>query len=292
MANMFKNLDLFSEENDRQYWKSKASVETVKKPRNPQEDTDDFNKAITKDIPKDVLPKDAIAEKDKKKNDMKMTPTEAFIECYPYGQPNAFSPNTKPSIPTNASLQLDLPKNGCNDSIGLNVGSLIEQTLKQNMNAVIDMTASIASTKEQVLYKPFKTPSGPMPYAVYARDANDKIVRVDFDVCKASDSTDLGPKWESKYWGAKIDAKLCATAKEESIDDWWNFYFEKVKNPKASSDWDGKTWYRQADLLKKMPELVNAQPAYRDLTPINKTPNVGASAPTNPNRTADQAKAF
>ena len=108
MANMLKNLDLFHDEPDawrRDYWiqknknkeespqkieqPSEASVETVVKPRDKEGESKDFFKAQD-DITKDVLPKETLAT-----DDMKMTPTEAFISVYPNGN----------SLPTSAAMK-------------------------------------------------------------------------------------------------------------------------------------------------------------------------------------------
>ena len=372
MANMFKNLDLFQDEPDawrRDYWAKKnqnkdevgrmadrtnsASVETVKKPRDKEGESADFFKA-QRDMAKDILPKQTIAE-----DKMKMTPTEAFMEVYPNGkqtpQSMALKPTVSGSYPSSGysgkdgvpqgnigTLMLDvkgntakwvgdhyLPKETqdnkqsfvppktqisawdaqkfddggfqvqgekCNKqakaNIGTNIGNLIEEILtKKNMNTVIDWSASIASTKEKkALNKPFKTPGGKACYAVYTKNNNEELVRVDFNACKASDPTDLGPTWLPKYWGSKVDETAAAAAKEMSMDDFWNFYSEKVTDPKRDLDWDGKTFYRQADLLRTMPELVNSKPSYEDETVMNKDKNVASSAPVNPARAAEQAK--
>jgi len=364
MANILKNLDLFSSEPDswrKDYWVkknqnkdnvdkmaeriNKASVETVIKPRNKEDESADFFKA-QHDMAKDILPKQTIAEDDK----MKMTPTEAFIETYPNRNPKPQSAAMKPTsiiaeypstgysgkdgIPQGniGTLMLDvkgntskwvgnhyLPKetqdgkqdftppktqisawdaqkfddggmqvqgNKCNKmqaNIGINIGKLIEEVLtRKNMNNVIDMSASITSIKEKrSLNKPFKTPGGKACYAVYTRDNKNELIRVDFNACKACDETNLGPTWQSKYWASKVNEAAAASAKEVTMDDFWNSYTEKVTDPKLDLDWDGRTFYRQADLLKTMPELINSKPSYEDETVVNKDPNTASSAPVN-----------
>jgi len=123
----------------------------------------------------------------------------------------------------------------------------------------IDMSAAIASTKEKkVLEKPFKTPNGQAAYAVYVKNDNDAIVRVDFNACQASDPTNLGPKWSSQYWGSQVN-----TAKAEdntnhatqTLDQLSDFYYEKAVNPKKSEDWDGSSFYSQKEILAFMPSL-------------------------------------
>jgi hypothetical protein len=126
MANMSKNIDLFTEEpNDgwkKKYWKGNASVETVLKPRNLEEESKDFFQAQL-DMTKDGLPKQTMAEKGttvdsdhvrldlfdqqwhrnedfakaKTANKMTVTPQEAYNIIYPHGNPVAVSPNTKPT---------------------------------------------------------------------------------------------------------------------------------------------------------------------------------------------------
>jgi hypothetical protein len=114
MANMLKNLDLFSDEPEgydgwrKAYWDKKhknkdevgemaervnsASVETVKKPRDKEQESKDFHKAQL-DIRDTVLPAQTQGS-----GDMKMTPTEAFIEVYPHGRNNPQSMALKPAV--------------------------------------------------------------------------------------------------------------------------------------------------------------------------------------------------
>jgi hypothetical protein len=373
MANMLKNLEFFHDEPGawrKNYWiqknknkeespqkieqPSEASVETVIKPRNKEGESKDFFKAQN-DITKDVLPKETMAT-----NDMKMTPTEAFIEVYPNGKKTPVSAAMKPTsslaeYPTTGycgndgvpqgeigTLMLDvkgntskwignhyLPKETQNNQveftppkhqisagdakvfddggcqvrvetcnkekaagIGTNIGSLIEQILiKNNMNTQVDMSSAIASTRERrALNKPFKTPGKATCYAVYTKNDKSEIVRVEFNACQASDPTELGPTWMPKFWSSKVNETAAAATKEIAGSDFWNFYSEKVTDPKRDLDWDGKTFYRQADLIKTMPELVNSKPSYEDETVMNKTPNAASSAPVNPERATERAQ--
>lgn len=182
------------------------------------------------------------------------------------------------------------PKNQLSSAkeCNINIGSLIEDALNKktnNMNTVIDMSASIASTKEKkVLNKPFKTPTGKTAYAVYVKNDKEEIVRVGFNACQASDPTNIGPRWMPLYWGAKVNPALAAEAKEQTLDQMADFYTEKVTDPKADADWDGKTFYRQDELIKSLPKLVNSKPSYEDETVVNKTDNTGSSEKINPER--------
>ena len=177
-------------------------------------------------------------------------------------------------------------------NIGTNVGNLIEKILtEKNMNTEIDMSSSIASTKElKALNKPFKTPGDKNTFAVYTKGKDGELLRLGFNACKASDPTNLGPSWEPKYWGARVDEASAADPKEMSIDHFWNFYAERVTDPKKDLDWDGKTFYRQSDLIRVMPELVNSKPSYEDENVMNKDANTASSAPVNPARVAEQEK--
>lgn len=177
------------------------------------------------------------------------------------------------------------------EGLSINLGELIEKALnKNNMKTEIDLSSSIANSKEkQVLNKPFKTPNGKASFAVYTKNDKEEVVRVDFNACKASDPNNIGPVWYAAYWGAKVDSEKAAEAKEQSLDQLSDFYTEKVLDPKKDLDWDGKTFYRHEDLLKKAPKLVNSKPSYEDETPMNKTHNVPSSTPANPERAKEEA---
>lgn len=159
------------------------------------------------------------------------------------------------------------------------------------MRTEIDMSANIAVAKEkQVLNKPFKTPNCKASYAVYTKNDKDEIVRVDFNACKASDPNNLGPTWTSAYWGSRVDEMKAAESKEVSLDQLSDFYTEKVTNPKKDEDWDGKTFYRQDELLKKFPKLVNSKPSYEDETVMNNSgKKYPYDAPANPERAKKEA---
>src|SRR5882724_3502189 len=160
--------------------------------------------------------------------------------------------------------------------VSINVGSLIEQILiktNKNMNS-IDMSSAIASTKEKkVLDKPFRTPSGQAAYAVYVKNDQNAIIRVDFNSCQASDTTNVGPKWTSQHWGSQVN-----TAKAEdntnhatqTLDQLSDFYYEKPVNPKNDENWDGYTFYSHKEILAFMPSLKLSPSSFTQNIATNK----------------------
>ena len=60
MANMLKNIDLFEDGGSWKKPKATASVKTVQKPRNPEDESADFFKAQS-DMTKDGLPAASLA---------------------------------------------------------------------------------------------------------------------------------------------------------------------------------------------------------------------------------------
>ena len=152
-------------------------------------------------------------------------------------------------------------ENRCNT----NLGGLIQDALNKinkNMNS-IDMSGAIASTKEkQVLNKPFKTKNCKAAYAVYVKNAEGSIVRVDFDACQASDPTNLGPVWTSQHWGSQVNvAKAnedCATLTLDQLSD---FYYQANYKTK-DEPWNGYQFYSQQEILAAMPSLKLAPSSY------------------------------
>lgn len=184
-------------------------------------------------------------------------------------------------------------------NIGTNIGNLIEKILtERNMNTVIDMSASIASTKEKrVLYKPFKTANGSSKFAVYAKDDNGKIWRVGFGSECANCETS-GPKWKPNFWACKMQGAAKASSPEKTVSSprdvavlndektflnrtipptsptvqeapmrlkpLSDYYYEKPVMLDPNEDWDGYTFYSEDDILKSMPDLRNVEPCYDD----------------------------
>lgn len=181
---------------------------------------------------------------------------------------NAWNGPDKVKMPATQISSSSDAKNKCNTSdsqVSVNLGSLIEQALiktHKNMNS-IDMSGAIASTKEKkVLNKPFKTPNGKAAFAVYVKNDQNSIVRVDFDACEASDPTNIGPTWTSQHWGSKVNVAKASTGKMATLDQLSDFYYEKPVNPKNNEDWDGYTFYSQSDILANYPTLKNMPSVY------------------------------
>jgi hypothetical protein len=121
----------------------------------------------------------------------------------------------------------------------------------------------IASHKK-VLNKPFKTPEGPTNFAVYVKNEDNEIVKVnfgpkgieintankqerkDFRIRNQCD-TNPGPRWNPQFWECKLwEPKQALEMAEGSIHD-------------VSHQWCGTRFWNQDELLKTLPSLAEAK---------------------------------
>ena len=150
---------------------------------------------------------------------------------------------------------------------------------------VIDMSSSIASTKEKkVLNKPFRTPGAKTAFAVYTKNQQGELLRVAFDA-QASDNACHGPTWTSQHWAAKVKSSAIAETYDDEATQTLNqlsdFFTEKTVNPSANEEWDGYTFYSEKDLVAAEPKLKNALPVYTLNIATTKDTRIGSDTQYN-----------
>lgn len=136
-----------------------------------------------------------------------------------------------------------------------------------NMNLLVNFSSEIALAKvKKILNKPFRTPKGPKKFAVYVKNDKGNIVKVNFGdpnmEIKRDDparrksfrarhkcDTNPGPRWKAKYWSCKF------WQSKKGVSD----YLSKGSIDEIVHQWGGTTLWEEADLLKLMPSLSQAQ---------------------------------
>jgi hypothetical protein len=135
------------------------------------------------------------------------------------------------------------------------------------MNISVNLSKEIKASKEKkVLNKPFRTPKGPKKFSVYVKNEKGNIVKVNFGdpnmEIKRDDPNrrknfrarhqcdrNPGPRWKARYWSCKMwESKKSVTdyTTKGSIDD-------------IIHQWDGITFWEEADLLQLIPNLSKAE---------------------------------
>jgi hypothetical protein len=144
------------------------------------------------------------------------------------------------------------------------------------MKISVDFSEEISAAKDKkTLNKPFRTPSGPKKFSVYVKNDKGNVVKVNFGdpnmEIKRDDperrksfrarhqcDTSPGPRWKARYWSCKMwESKKSVTdyTSKGSINDIINF-----------DQWDGLTFWEQADLLELAPDLMQAEEITEELS--------------------------
>jgi hypothetical protein len=135
------------------------------------------------------------------------------------------------------------------------------------MNISVNFSSEIKASKDKkALNKPFRTPKGPKKFSVYVKNDKGNIVKVNFGdpnmEIKRDDparrksfrarhkcDTNPGPRWKAKYWSCKF------WETKKGVSD----YLTKGSIHDIVHQWDGITFWEEADLLKLAPHLAQAQ---------------------------------
>jgi len=141
------------------------------------------------------------------------------------------------------------------------------------MNISINLSSEIKAAKEKkVLNKPFRTPKGPKKFSVYVKNEKGNVVKVNFGdpnmEIKRDDparrksfrarhqcDTNPGPRWKARYWSCRF------WQSKKSVTD----YTTKGSVDEVIHQWDGITYWEEADLLKLLPSLAQAQEITEDI---------------------------
>jgi hypothetical protein len=135
------------------------------------------------------------------------------------------------------------------------------------MNISVNFSNEIRAAKDKkTLNKPFRTSKGPKKFSVYVKNEKGNIVKVNFGdpnmEIKRDDpgrrknfrarhqcDTNPGPRWKARYWSCKM------WESKKSVTD----YTSKGGVDDVVHQWDGITFWEEADLLKLAPHLAQAQ---------------------------------
>jgi hypothetical protein len=135
------------------------------------------------------------------------------------------------------------------------------------MNISVNLSNEIRASKDKkTLNKPFRTSKGPKKFSVYVKNEKGNIVKVNFGdpnmEIKRDDpgrrknfrarhqcDTNPGPRWKARYWSCKM------WESKKSVTD----YTSKGGIDDIVHQWDGITFWEEADLLKLAPHLAQAQ---------------------------------
>jgi hypothetical protein len=135
------------------------------------------------------------------------------------------------------------------------------------MNISVNFSNEIRAAKDKkTLNKPFRTSKGPKKFSVYVKNEKSNIVKVNFGdpnmEIKRDDparrksfrarhkcDTNPGPRWKAKYWSCKF------WETKKGVSD----YLTKGSIDDVIHQWDGITFWEEADLLKLAPHLAQAQ---------------------------------
>jgi len=146
------------------------------------------------------------------------------------------------------------------------------------MNISVNLSSKIKAAKEKkVLNKPFRTPKGPKKFSVYVKNDRGNIVKVNFgdpnmeikrdDPARRKNfrarhqcDTKPGPRWKARYWSCKM------WESKKSVTD----YTSKGSVEDVIYQWDGLTYWEEADLLKLIPSLSQAQEITEEIEQENK----------------------
>jgi hypothetical protein len=130
----------------------------------------------------------------------------------------------------------------------------------------LDFSAQIrAANENKTLNKPFRTPNGPKKFSVYVKNDKGNVVKVNFGdknlSIKSDDperlksfrarfkcDTNPGPKWKSRWWSCFMwrKNKTVTQTLKASVED-------------IVEEWDGETFWEEADLLKANPLLAGVE---------------------------------
>ena len=135
------------------------------------------------------------------------------------------------------------------------------------MNISVNLSNEIRASKDKkTLNKPFRTSKGPKKFSVYVKNEKGNIVKVNFgdpnmeikrdDPARRKNfrarhqcDTNPGPRWKARYWSCKM------WESKKSVTD----YTSKGGIDDIVHQWDGITFWEEADLLKLAPHLAQAQ---------------------------------
>lgn len=135
------------------------------------------------------------------------------------------------------------------------------------MNISVNFSSEIKAAKEKkVLNKPFRTPKGPKKFSVYVKNDKGNVVKVNFGdpnmEIKRDDparrksfrarhkcDTNPGPRWKAKYWSCKM------WQSKKSVTDMTS----KGSVEEVVHQWDGITFWNEADLLQVVPGLTEVE---------------------------------
>lgn len=135
------------------------------------------------------------------------------------------------------------------------------------MNISVNFSNEIRAAKDKkTLNKPFRTSKGPKKFSVYVKNEKGNIIKVNFGdpnmEIKRDDpgrrknfrarhqcDTNPGPRWKARYWSCKM------WESKKSVTD----YTSKGGIDDIVHQWDGITFWEEADLLKLAPHLAQAQ---------------------------------
>lgn len=135
------------------------------------------------------------------------------------------------------------------------------------MNISVNLSNEIRASKDKkTLNKPFRTSKGPKKFSVYVKNDKGNIVKVNFgdpnmeikrdDPARRKNfrarhqcDTNPGPRWKARYWSCKM------WESKKSVTD----YTSKGGIDDIVHQWDGITFWEEADLLKLCPHLAQAQ---------------------------------
>ena len=135
------------------------------------------------------------------------------------------------------------------------------------MNISVNFSNEIRAAKDKkTLNKPFRTSKGPKKFSVYVKNEKGNIVKVNFgdpnmeikrdDPARRKNfrarhqcDTNPGPRWKARYWSCKM------WESKKSVTD----YTSKGGIDDIVHQWDGITFWEEADLLKLAPHLAQAQ---------------------------------
>jgi len=149
------------------------------------------------------------------------------------------------------------------------------------MNISVNFSSEIKAAKEKkVLNKPFRTPKGPKKFSVYVKNDKGNVVKVNFGdpnmEIKRDDparrksfrarhkcDTNPGPRWKAKYWSCKM------WQSKKSVSDMTS----KGSVEEIVHQWDGITFWNQADLLQVVPGLAEVEEINDNEDPTSEVEN-------------------
>ena len=149
------------------------------------------------------------------------------------------------------------------------------------MNISVNFSSEIKAAKEKkVLNKPFRTPKGPKKFSVYVKNDKGNVVKVNFGdpnmEIKRDDparrksfrarhkcDTNPGPRWKAKYWSCKM------WQSKKSVSDMTS----KGSVEEIIHQWDGITFWNQADLLQVVPGLAEVEEINDNEDPTSEVEN-------------------